>query len=260
MLFYVNNVFNYVFYIHKEALIRLWIEQVYLNLGCRGICISQGITTVFNNSTTHSRGKYHFQPIHTPPSASQLKDSHSKMIFKFTILFIAIIQLSAGHSASLLDSDTSSLADFIDPRELLETGMDELSASRYIRSIAMGYSDSEVVSNIVDDADEDDLSMPVHGNWCGPGHTGKTTSSPCIDSLDCACRTHDNCYGDHGYFNCKCDVDFVNTLENVSGFKSWMCSAFFSMSMCKAPETKNGKCEMEWRTAFSKFSVKTYSC
>ena len=47
--------------------------------------------------------------------------------------------------------------------------------------------------------------IPFYGNWCGPGHG----SGDPIDALDAACRTHDICYGDYGYFNCQCDYDLL---------------------------------------------------
>ena len=50
------------------------------------------------------------------------------------------------------------------------------------------------------------LSFPVHGNWCGPGHSGP--GGP-IDLLDSRCQTHDWCYGQKGYFNKACDRELV---------------------------------------------------
>jgi hypothetical protein len=50
--------------------------------------------------------------------------------------------------------------------------------------------------------------VPVHGNWCGPGH-GKP-GSPAVDDLDECCRAHDKCYDDVGYFDCNCDMKVVN--------------------------------------------------
>ena len=42
------------------------------------------------------------------------------------------------------------------------------------------------------------VSIPIYGNWCGPGHGG----GPAIDAVDAVCRAHDQCYGSRGYFNC----------------------------------------------------------
>ena len=38
------------------------------------------------------------------------------------------------------------------------------------------------------------LSIPIYGNWCGPGHGG----GPAIDAVDAVCRAHDQCYGQRG--------------------------------------------------------------
>ncbi|MHA7142646.1 hypothetical protein ACX80T_14035 [Arthrobacter sp. Sr33] len=37
-------------------------------------------------------------------------------------------------------------------------------------------------------------SVPIWGNWCGPGHGGGVA----VDVLDSICRTHDRCYGSRG--------------------------------------------------------------
>lgn len=50
------------------------------------------------------------------------------------------------------------------------------------------------------------VSFPVHGNWCGPGHSGPGTP---IDLLDTRCQTHDRCYAKNGYFNKSCDRTLV---------------------------------------------------
>lgn len=66
-------------------------------------------------------------------------------------------------------------------------------------------------------ADAEDLlaapeaSIPVHGNWCGPGHGG----GPPKDALDQACMHHDKCYDDKGYFNCECDGDLVSRIDRA---------------------------------------------
>lgn len=53
------------------------------------------------------------------------------------------------------------------------------------------------------------LSLPIWGNWCGPGHGGGTP----IDVLDSICRTHDRCYGARGYFACSCDREIVKNIR-----------------------------------------------
>ncbi|MFV0466009.1 MAG: hypothetical protein ACK5ML_08045 [Lachnospiraceae bacterium] len=47
------------------------------------------------------------------------------------------------------------------------------------------------------------LSIPIYGNWCGPGHSGP--AGP-IDLLDRLCQIHDYCYANRGYFSCYCDA------------------------------------------------------
>lgn len=55
------------------------------------------------------------------------------------------------------------------------------------------------------------LSIPVHGNWCGPGHGG----GPAIDAIDAVCRTHDQCYGNHGYSDCRCDRNLITSMPRA---------------------------------------------
>ncbi len=52
------------------------------------------------------------------------------------------------------------------------------------------------------------VSVPLHGNWCGPGHG---SGNP-IDKIDKACKVHDECYDNRGYFDCKCDQELVLAL------------------------------------------------
>lgn len=77
--------------------------------------------------------------------------------------------------------------------------------------------------------------IPVHGNWCGPGHFGSNSSVGCIDDLDCACKIHDFCYGKQGYSNCKCDNDLVQTLNENNNSKAIFIREFFAHSPCTAP-------------------------
>ncbi|THJ66485.1 hypothetical protein E8P82_08480 [Arthrobacter echini] len=53
------------------------------------------------------------------------------------------------------------------------------------------------------------LSLPLWGNWCGPGHGGGSA----VDVLDSICRTHDKCYGSRGYFACSCDRAIVKDIQ-----------------------------------------------
>ncbi|WP_051427516.1 hypothetical protein [Arthrobacter sp. H20] len=52
-------------------------------------------------------------------------------------------------------------------------------------------------------------SLPIWGNWCGPGHGGGVA----VDVLDSICRTHDRCYGSRGYFACSCDRAIVRDIR-----------------------------------------------
>lgn len=84
--------------------------------------------------------------------------------------------------------------------------------------------------------DESMRGLDVHGNWCGPGHGGsKHSDLPCIDDLDCNCRVHDICYGDHGSFNCQCDEDLVDALTGRTDPKSVGIRLFFSVNPCMKP-------------------------
>ncbi|KWZ72648.1 hypothetical protein HMPREF3198_02008 [Winkia neuii] len=63
----------------------------------------------------------------------------------------------------------------------------------------------------------DRLSLPIYGNWCGPGYSGP--GKP-IDKLDTACMHHDKCYGKKGYLNCKCDQQLIDEINrNFSKMK-----------------------------------------
>ncbi len=57
------------------------------------------------------------------------------------------------------------------------------------------------------------LSLPIWGNWCGPGHGGGAA----VDVLDSICRTHDRCYGSKGYFACSCDRAIVRDIKRNAG-------------------------------------------
>jgi hypothetical protein len=62
-------------------------------------------------------------------------------------------------------------------------------------------------------AGEGNITAPVHGKWCGPGHPKNPDSDPePEDALDAACRRHDLCYSKRGNPNCKCDQDLVKEI------------------------------------------------
>jgi hypothetical protein len=61
------------------------------------------------------------------------------------------------------------------------------------------------------------MSMPMHGNWCGPGHpsNGFRASLAPIDPVDGACREHDLCYIAAGPLNCSCDIQLMGRLRHL---------------------------------------------
>lgn len=77
--------------------------------------------------------------------------------------------------------------------------------------------------------------VPLWGNWCGPGHGGGSA----VDVLDSICQTHDNCYGDRGYFACSCDREIVADIGNninrmTTGEKAMAVavSTYFTYCLC----------------------------
>ncbi|MDQ2090486.1 hypothetical protein [Marimonas arenosa] len=56
-------------------------------------------------------------------------------------------------------------------------------------------------------------SFPLHGNWCGIGHSGGPYSAAPIDPLDAACMRHDICAAQRGELNCGCDISFMRELR-----------------------------------------------
>lgn len=50
------------------------------------------------------------------------------------------------------------------------------------------------------------ISIPIYGNWCGPGYSGPAAP---IDDIDKCCKMHDNCYkiaGKGSKYNCDMDL------------------------------------------------------
>ncbi|QPK94385.1 hypothetical protein HCQ94_01370 [Actinomyces sp. zg-332] len=60
--------------------------------------------------------------------------------------------------------------------------------------------------------DRGGFPLANYGRYCGPRNSGPEAP---VDDLDTACRSHDRCYGRHGYGNKKCDRDFVATLQRI---------------------------------------------
>ena len=60
-----------------------------------------------------------------------------------------------------------------------------------------------------------ELSFPVYGNYCGPLYPPKGTNPIALDQVDLACKNHDKCYEDYGYFNKKCDLQILDSLRLI---------------------------------------------
>ena len=81
------------------------------------------------------------------------------------------------------------------------------------------------------------VSIPVYGNWCGPGHGGTIKNDkPCIDSIDCACRAHDLCYERYGFLNCECDNEMVKDLKGKTNPLAVLMRDYFADSICREPQ------------------------
>lgn len=61
------------------------------------------------------------------------------------------------------------------------------------------------------------MSIPFHGNYCGPGHSGNDFTEEPIDILDEGCRRHDLCYQPFSPgANCDCNRELVEYVrENM---------------------------------------------
>ena len=68
------------------------------------------------------------------------------------------------------------------------------------------------------------MSMPMHGNWCGPNHPSNALEAtlPPIDALDNACRIHDICYASRGAGSCGCDIQLMNNLKRSFYPAPWL--------------------------------------
>lgn len=99
------------------------------------------------------------------------------------------------------------------------------------------------------------MAMPMHGNWCGPGHpsNGFRASLRPIDPLDAACMEHDLCYIRAGAMNCGCDVQLMNRLKATrypNGHLYTVARAMYDalgMSPCSDPMGMAYKQSCVWR-------------
>ena len=56
--------------------------------------------------------------------------------------------------------------------------------------------------------------LPLHGNYCGPGHGNLTKNPKPVDTLDAICRKHDIGYKKGGYFSRKANDKFISGVIN----------------------------------------------
>ena len=56
--------------------------------------------------------------------------------------------------------------------------------------------------------------LPLHGNYCGPGHGNLTKNPKPVDTLDAICRKHDIGYKKNGYFSRKANDKFISGVIN----------------------------------------------
>lgn len=122
---------------------------------------------------------------------------------------------SSGDFSAALDQyltgpvSDSSVPSFDRDRALADGASDELvQAGDIYNQMASAYA-SESASDSTDGMTTMKLSLPVWGNWCGPGYGGGSA----VDLLDRACRTHDKCYASNGYFNCSCDRSLISAIK-----------------------------------------------
>jgi hypothetical protein len=59
------------------------------------------------------------------------------------------------------------------------------------------------------------LSFPVYGNYCGPGHDDPTGDTPPIDAVDAVCREHNRCYRLLGAFDRRCDRNLIESMPSA---------------------------------------------
>ena len=64
-------------------------------------------------------------------------------------------------------------------------------------------------TNKATEAKKGKFKLPLHGNYCGPGHGDLTKNPKPVDTLDAICRKHDIGYKKDGYFSRKANAEFV---------------------------------------------------
>ena len=61
-----------------------------------------------------------------------------------------------------------------------------------------------------------DGTFPIYGNYCGFDYPKRGVYPIPIDKIDLACKNHDKCYDQNGFFNKKCDENIINELKSVT--------------------------------------------
>lgn len=119
---------------------------------------------------------------------------------------------SAGDFSAALDqyltgpANKSGVPTFDRDRAVADGASDDLiQAGTLYNKMASTYASEQVTGDIATQK----LSLPVWGNWCGPGYGGGSA----VDLLDSACRAHDKCYARKGYFNCSCDRNLIAAIN-----------------------------------------------
>lgn len=96
---------------------------------------------------------------------------------------------------------------FIDIEKVETDGLTEeyMEIGLMVNQISSSYSNNDQTNTMAAK-----ISIPIWGNWCGPGYGSGTPQ----DVLDRGCQIHDKCYEDKGYFTCSCDWALVAYIEN----------------------------------------------
>lgn len=64
------------------------------------------------------------------------------------------------------------------------------------------------------------ISIPIYGNYCGPGHSGNNFTLPATDLLDWGCMQHDKCYKPWSPGqNCECNRQLAYFIQTN---RRWM--------------------------------------
>ena len=76
------------------------------------------------------------------------------------------------------------------------------------------------VASKATEAKKGKFKLPLHGNYCGPGHGDLTKNPKPVDTLDAICRKHDIGYKKDGYFSRKANAEFVkDVVKNFNKMK-----------------------------------------